>query len=556
MVAVAVPAGALALLVGAWAVDSAAGGDVARGVEVADRAVGGLDRDELRAEIERYAVELATTPVQIRTPDGTYESTAEDLGVGVDRAATTEAALDAGRGFMLGRPFRWAGRLFTPEVVEPVLAINVEAVAARVVALEGEARTLPVEPAFVLAENGALALLPGVDGSGIDPADVAEALPAAILDRANPTDPIVVEAAPEPIDPVMSDDAVRALVDDLNVRTSVPLTVLVAGSTADVQPAAVRSWLRPAPGPDGADPTFGVDQEAALASLREALPQVGSGSVNARIELQGGAPVVIPSQDGTGCCADDSAERIRQALDLDVHTVSLELGSDPADVTTETAQSWAITQPIGGNRAWPVSRQDGAAPGFTTFHAAGEARVTNIHRIADLVRGAVIPPGGSFSVNGHVGRRTVENGFVSAGAIRNGEHVSEVGGGVSQFATTLFNAAYFAGLDITTYQAHSEYFDRYPRGREATMGFPNPDLVIENTTPYGILIWTSYTASSLTVTLYSTPFVAGEQTGIDESRSGNCRVVTTTRTRTYVDGRPPVQDTFRATYRPGPGQFC
>jgi hypothetical protein len=88
------------------------------------------------------------------------------------------------------------------------------------------------------------------------------------------------------------------------------------------------------------------------------------------------------------------------------------------------------------------------------------------------------------------------------------------------------------------------------------MGFPNPDLVIQNNTPYGVLIWTSYTASSLTVTLYSTPFAIGEQTGIREGSSGNCRVVTTTRTRTFVDGSPPVTDEFRATYRPGPGQFC
>ena len=77
-------------------------------------------------------------------------------------------------------------------------------------------------------------------------------------------------------------------------------------------------------------------------------------------------------------------------------------------------------------------------------------------------------------MNGHVGRRTTENGFVAAGAIRNGEHVSEVGGGVSQFATTLFNAAYFAGLDITTYQAHSEYFD-YPRlAARPRWGSPTP----------------------------------------------------------------------------------
>ena len=93
-----------------------------------------------------------------------------------------------------------------------------------------------------------------------------------------------------------------------------------------------------------------------------------------------------------------------------------------------------------------------------------------------------------------MGERTPEKGFVTAGAIRDGKHVDEVGGGVSQFATTMFNAAYFAGLQIDESQAHSEYFDRYPRGREATMGFPAPDLRFTNNTPYGIMIWTSYTA--------------------------------------------------------------
>jgi vancomycin resistance protein YoaR len=144
---------------------------------------------------------------------------------------------------------------------------------------------------------------------------------------------------------------------------------------------------------------------------------------------------------------------------------------------------------------------------------------------------------------------------VEAGAIREGVHVDEVGGGVSQFATTTFNAAYFAGLDIPTYQAHTEYFSRYPRGREATMGYPNPDLRIRNNTPYGILIWTSYTASSLTVTMYSSPYATGEQTGISESSNGACQVVTTTRTRTFPDGHTE-NDTFRAQYRPGEGLTC
>jgi vancomycin resistance protein YoaR len=547
---------AVGLLFAAWGIDTAVGDDVVRNVELAGQPVGGDERAALDTAIEGYAERLATTPVRLVTPNGELESTAADLGLTVEVDATRRAVLDAGRGFVLARPFQWLASALSPHEIDPVLTVDAATAATAVVALEGEGRVLPTEPTFQLGDDGALALIAGVPGSGLDPADVAAALPAAALARDDAADPIVVEVEQEPIAPQMGDEAVQAVIDDLNVLTSAPFTVVVAGSTAEIDPVAVRSWLRPAPEPTTRVPTYAVDQEAVLTTLRAALPEVGSGSVDARFDLVDGQVIVIPSQDGTGCCADDTAARIQQTLLQGAHSVTLDLGTDPPALTTEVAQSWAITQPVGGSRAWPESRSSGAAPGFTTFHAAGEVRVTNIHRIADLVRGAIIPPGGQFSVNGHVGRRTTENGFVSAGAIRNGEHVSEVGGGVSQFATTLFNAAYFAGLDITTYQAHSEYFDRYPRGREATMGFPNPDLVIQNDTPYGVMIWTSYTASSLTITLYSTPFASGEQTGIDEGRSGNCRVVTTTRTRTYVDGRPPEQDTFRATYRPGAGQFC
>ena len=70
------------------------------------------------------------------------------------------------------------------------------------------------------------------------------------------------------------------------------------------------------------------------------------------------------------------------------------------------------------------------------------------------------------------------------------------------------------------------------------MGFPAPDLVIENTTPYGVLIWTSYTGSSLTD---HDVLDAVRRRRADRhhrgQRSGNCDVVTTTRTRTYLDGR-------------------
>ena len=306
--------------------------------------------------------------------------------------------------------------------------------------------------------------------------------------------------------------------------------------------------------PDG---TVAVDLDPAKVAegLRAAFADIDGHPVDASFTLEGGVPVIRPDRPGKVCCGGDASVTINTALHAGDRTVDLELIDGPADFTVAEADGWGITQAVGGNNAWRNGAPTTAEPGFTTYHSAGGARVINIHRIADLVRGAVVAPGDSFSVNGHVGKRTAEKGFVPAGAISNGEHVDEIGGGVSQFATTTFNAAYFAGLDIVESQAHSEYFDRYPRGREATMGYPDPDLVFTNNTPYGILIWTSYTDTSLTVTLYSTPHATAEQTAITEGTSGSCRVVTTTRTRTFPDGHTE-KDTFRARYRPGPGQSC
>jgi hypothetical protein len=119
----------------------------------------------------------------------------------------------------------------------------------------------------------------------------------------------------------------------------------------------------------------------------------------------------------------------------------------------------------------------------------------------------------------------------------------------------MFNAAFFAGMEFVEYQAHSIYFSRYPRGREATISFPKPDFVVRNTTPYGILVWPTWTDTSITVTLYSTEYVDVKDVGRTESAQGACTRVTTTRERTYQDGTVE-RDTVFAVYRPGEGFDC
>ena len=150
---------------------------------------------------------------------------------------------------------------------------------------------------------------------------------------------------------------------------------------------------------------------------------------------------------------------------------------------------------------------------------------------------------------------TVPQGFVAAGVIQNGVFESDVGGGISQFATTLFNAAFFAGLDFGEYQSHSIYISRYPYGREATLSFPNPDLEIRNNTPHGVLVWTEYTDTSITVKLFSTRYAEVEETGQTRGSAGACTRVITNRQRTFPDGTQS-DDSVTALYRPAEGLDC
>ncbi len=133
---------------------------------------------------------------------------------------------------------------------------------------------------------------------------------------------------------------------------------------------------------------------------------------------------------------------------------------------------------------------------FTTNFPYAAYRNINLGRAAALVNGTVLKPGETFSLNDTVGERTAENGFTKGFIISDGVFREDFGGGVSQVATTLFNAAFFAGLEDVEHKPHSFYIDRYPVGREATVAWGSVDLRFKNTTPYGVLIQADVDRSS------------------------------------------------------------
>ena len=539
--ALALVAGLAALTVAAWALDTNGSKDkVARNVSLAGRDVGGLDRAELAGVVADVAKTYGAAPLQVDAPDGGFTIAPSEIGLAVDEGATMTAVLDAGRtGNPVGRVADWVTSFLQPR--EPGVRLRVdEAAVYKVVAERDTGRTPPTEP-MVKAEKGRLVAVDGSPGRGVDPAAVLEALPDAGA-RGAPVK-ISVERGPVPprFDVV---DAERVVAAGEGV-TEKPLAVTVDGQAGEVPGAKLRSWLRSVTDDSGL--RLVVDTVKATSELGAVLPDLGTPATDTSFTLVDNVPQIVPGTPGKACCAPDAGALVDAALQARLagkatgEPVALPTTQREPDFTVEEATALGIKEVVGT---------------FTTSHAPNQPRVANIHRIADLVRGQVVMPGKSFSINDFVGERTVEKGFVVDAVIEDGKFTQSVGGGISQFATTTFNAAFFAGLEFPEYQSHSIYISRYPFGREATLSFPHPDLKLRNPSPYGVLIWPTYTGRAITVTLYSTKWVEATQTNQTQEPRGPCTLVRTERTRRYLaDGTTKV-DRVNALYRPAEGVNC
>lgn len=228
----------------------------------------------------------------------------------------------------------------------------------------------------------------------------------------------------------------------------------------------------------------------------------------------------------------------------DMRAVGLYIATSDVDTphTTELPRTSALSPAISTedlSAMLPLSK----VSEFTTHHRCCENRVTNIQLLADELDRAVVMSGETFSLNEYAGPRTLEEGYKRAGAIINGrvsccDSPINVGGGTSQLATTFYNAIFEGCYEDVFHQPHSMYFSRYPFVREATLGYPLPDVIFRNDTDYPVVIRTHHTPTSITVELWGN--TQGRTCTSETTRSG--RSGTVTRTITYPDGEVATQE--------------
>lgn len=151
-----------------------------------------------------------------------------------------------------------------------------------------------------------------------------------------------------------------------------------------------------------------------------------------------------------------------------------------------------------GNEAFP----DLLSQFSTSFTSSGYNRSNNIILSSAKLNGLVLMPGEEFSYNQAVGQRTRAAGFREAGAYSNGKVVQEVGGGICQVSSTLYNAVLYANLEIVERTNH--YFNPgyVKAGLDATVSWGGPDFRFRNNRNYPIRIVTDTSSKKLKVYIY------------------------------------------------------
>ncbi|MDO4483046.1 MAG: VanW family protein [Clostridia bacterium] len=139
---------------------------------------------------------------------------------------------------------------------------------------------------------------------------------------------------------------------------------------------------------------------------------------------------------------------------------------------------------------------------YTTDTTSNDNRNTNIDLSARAINGITVLPGETFSFNRTTGERTAEKGYKPAAAIAGGQSRDEIGGGVCQTSSTLFNAVARAGLEIVKRSPHAWPSNYVEKGMDATVNWPDLDFRFKNNTDWPIFIVAKYHKRKVTVDIY------------------------------------------------------
>ena len=516
LIPAACAAGAAALLlawggIAWWTTQHIASGTTVSGVDVS-----GLSPKEAHERIGKGIGDQLAQPVTLTVGQGSSELVPAKSGISVD----TDASVKKLTGFTLN-PLTLAQRL-GGQHTDAVIRVDSTALRG---ALEDRVDTMAngAVSATVTLDGTKPVTTPARNGIGLDV--------DASLKQLGGTWPLgkkTLAMAEGTATPAITDEEASTFVNGtLTPLLSSGLTVNTAGADPQSKSPGAAAAFSPQDtaemlkiSSEGGTLSATFDTTALRDGVVARVGQVETPAQNATWKIDGSAtgapgahPQYVPAAQGkvidTAALSTSLLKAGTTATDAAGRTVTLPMVVAEPTVTTPQNE-WGISEAIGE---------------FATPYNAGDApRTQNLTRGAELVNGTVVKPGEVFSLEKVLGEVDGEHGFAAAGVIQNGEHVDAMGGGLSQVATTVFNAGFEAGMDDTEHHPHQYYFERYPAGREATLWTGNLDMKFTNSTPHAVLVQAWLDGEQIHVRMWSTKYY---DVSITSSERSNFRPVRT-----------------------------
>ena len=464
------------------------GDKVPKKAQISGVAVGGLSRTEA---IQKLSAELgarAAEPLNLTVGEEEAQLKPVDAGLAVDYAKSVDAA---GGGKSLN-PVRMLKTLTGGSAIDAVVVVDQAKLQAGVGQLSKTFDQEPVDAA-VAYRGTKIKQKNAREGIALRHDSAAATITSSFL---KVTGPIALPA--DITQPAITDDEADKVVDTFaKPAIASPIKVNISGAGSfEVSPKVLAGSISFRPQDGNIQPV--LDEKKLRRKADPAIDKVELVEPrNATVRLVNGKPKVIPAVNGTTVTADNLKKAVEPVLIKPAaeRKVNVQLTGAKAKFSTADAKKLRIKQVTGQ---------------FTTYFPYLPYRNINIGRAAALINGTVLKPGEIFSLNQIVGERTKANGFTEGYIIKDGRFRKDLGGGVSQSATTTFNAMFFAGLKDIEHKPHGLFIDRYPPGREATVAWPSLDLKFQNDTKYGVLVQayivkgTPSSRGSITVRMWST----------------------------------------------------
>ncbi|MGB5188333.1 MAG: VanW family protein [Acidimicrobiia bacterium] len=492
---IAVPALILLLPIAVYLADRIANtGEIPRNVTVVGLDVGGLSRDDAIVVVREYETNLKSEKATFVVSGSTYELDPTSVGLTADVDGAVDVAMNQRSGSVIGGFVPWI-RGFNERVdVDLTVSVDDEAIDEHLREWEQEAIENPAYEGSVAIVGDTIDFEYPRIGQRIDrPAAVALVDTVLTVPDRDVTELPLTDSVPE-LTAADIDEAVatlRRMVSRPILLYNEERNVVLTVKPDEISSATVVEVVEDSPA--RVEISLDVDRVAEVLEPHRARLELPPVNADFDVDVETNEVTIIPSKNGTALDPESAAVELLAAATSGEGSGALIFanGAEP-EFTTADAEAFG---PLG-----LVSE-------FTT-KTPGVERVHNIHLMADTIDGYVVWPGEEFSINEVVGPRTEAKGYKRDGAIINGEVVccdepANVGGGVSQYGTTIYNAIFFGCYEDLEHTPHSIYISRYPEGREATLGYPKPDVHFRNDTDAPVIIRNTYDGNStITVRFY------------------------------------------------------